>query len=148
MPDKKKNKIIEKANENIADAIKNMSNGMDTLYRATYMSSPQQSKDLDDLNDKINNSIDRIVDRNVDIVGTPSVTRLYSRILNSNSSNGNSATDDLAKDLESMFDNGVVTDDLYSMFISNSYLRELDNEIDVVCKYMPKLEEALAVQKD
>ena len=148
MPDKKKNKIIEKANENIADAIKNMSNGMDTLYRATYMSSPQQSKDLDDLNDKINNSIDRIVDRNVDIVGTPSVTRLYSRILNSNSSNGNSTTDDLAKDLESMFDNGVVTDDLYSMFISNSYLRELDNEIDVVCKYMPKLEEALAVQKD
>ena len=54
----------------------------------------------------------------------------------------------MVDDLEKMFDNGLVSDDLYSLFMSNRYLKELDNEIDTVCKYMPKLEEALAVQKD
>ena len=106
------------------------------------MSDPQQNKDLKDLNDRINANIDKIVNRNMDTHGMPSVTQLYSRI--SNTPDGTS----LKNELENMFNNGIVSDDLYGMFMSNRYLKELDNEIDTVCKYMPKLEEALAVQKD
>ena len=32
--------------------------------------------------------------------------------------------------------------------MSNRFLKELDTEIDTVCKYMPKLEEALSAKKD
>lgn len=140
----KNNKAIARANRNIQNIAKGISGSMDSLYRATYMSSPQQGNDLQDLNDRINSSLDKIVDRNMNVHGMPSVSRLYSRIIDSNKGKDS----DIIDSLDKMFDNGLMTDDLYGMFMSNRYLKELDNEIDTVCKYMPKLEEALAVQKD
>ena len=137
------NNRIAKANRNIQNIAKGISGSMDDLYRSTYMSTPQQSSDLEDLNTRINNSIDNIVNRNMETIGLPSVSKLYSRMAN----NGQKSND-MVNSLEQMFDNGIVSDDLYGMFVSNRYLKELDNEIDTVCKYMPKLEEALQVQRD
>lgn len=138
----RESRAFKKANKNIQNIANALNNNMNALYRNTYMSDPQQNKDLKDLNDRINANIDKIVNRNMDTHGMPSVTQLYSRI--SNTPDGTS----LKNELENMFNNGIVSDDLYGMFMSNRYLKELDNEIDTVCKYMPKLEEALAVQKD
>lgn len=138
------NKSISKSSNNIKNIAKGISGSMDTLYRTTYMTNPQQNHDLEDLSDRINRSIDGIVDNNMEKVGMPSITKLYSRLGNKQSNGANKILDDLEK----MFDNGLITDDLYGLFMSNRYLKELDNEIDTVCKYMPKLEEALAVQKD
>lgn len=137
------NNKIAKANRNIQNIAKGISGNMDDLYRSTYMSTPQQSTDLEDLNTRINNSIDNIVNRNMETIGIPSVSKLYSRM----AANG-SSSNHMVNELERMFDNGIVSDDLYGMFVSNRYLKELDNEIDTVCKYMPKLEEALQVQRD
>ncbi len=139
-----KNNRIEKANRNIQNIVKGISGNMDDLYRSTYMTTPQQSSDLEDLNNRINSSIDNIVNRNVETIGLPSVSKLYSRITSSNNSKDNK----VINELEKMFDNGLISDDIYSLFMSNRYLRELDNEIDIICKYMPQLEEVLEVQRD
>lgn len=136
-------KETKKANRRIAAIMQGVSDNVDGLYRNTYMANPQSSKDIKDLTARINDNIDNIVNRNMDIYGIPSVSKLYSRIAASNKSEK-----DITDSLETMFDNGLMTDDLYGMFMSNRYLKELDNEIDTVCKYMPKLEEALQVQKD
>lgn len=135
---------VTAANQDIQNIANGISGNMDALYRSTYISSPQHGKELKDLNDKINSNIDRIISKNMDTVGLPSISKLYERIQSSPSKGG----DQFLHDLESMFDNGLMTDDLYGMFMSNRYLKELDNEIDTVCRYMPELEEALAVQKD
>ena len=142
----RKNRDIEKASKNIRNIISSISNNMDTLYRSTYMSNPQQNDDLLNLGARINNSIDKIVDKNIDTIGIPSVSKLYTRVASDTSKN--SSNNRMVSELEKMLDNGLMTDDLYGLFMSNRYLRELDNEIDTVCRYMPKLEEALAVQKD
>ena len=136
-------KETKKANRRIAAIMQGVSDNVDGLYRNTYMANPQSRKDIKDLTARINDNIDNIVNRNMDIYGMPSVSKLYSRIAASNKSEK-----DITDSLETMFDNGLMTDDLYGMFMSNRYLKELDNEIDTVCKYMPKLEEALQVQKD
>ena len=141
----KNNRAIEKANRNIKNIAKGISSNMDDLYKSTYMSTPQQSKDLQDLGDRISASIDSIVNKNMETMGIPSVSKLYTRISDSKRGEGGKK---FLNDLQTMFDDGLVTDDLYGLFMSNRYLRELDNEIDTVCKYMPSLEEALAVQKD
>ena len=135
-------RAIRRANRNIQNIAKGISNNMDALYRSTYMSSPQQGRDLKDLGDRINDSLDKIVSRNMDSVGVPSITKLYMR------ASGEGDERSISNDLDKMFDNGLMTDDIYGMFMSNRYLKELDNEIDTVCKYMPSLEEALMVQKD
>lgn len=136
------NRSLRRANKNIQNITNTINNNMDSLYRNTYMTDPQQSKDLQDLNSRINANIDKIVSKNMDSHGMPSITQLYTRLAQKPGSNK------LTSELENMFNNGIVSDDLYGMFMSNRYLKELDNEIDTVCKYMPKLEEALAVQKD
>lgn len=136
-------RAIKRANKNMQNIAQGISGNMDALYRSTYMSTPRQSRDLQDLNDQINANIDNIVSSNMNIIGEPSVTKLYAR-LSDNKPDGNN----IAGKLESMFDVGIMTEDLYGMFMGNRYLRELDTEIDTVCKYMPKLEEALDVQKD
>lgn len=140
----KPNRSISRANRNIQNIAKGVSANMDSLYRSTYMASPKHSKDIEDLASQINDNIDSIVNRNVDTFGVPSVSKLYSRMANSIPDDSKT----LFNDLDSMFNNGMVTDDLYGLFMSNRYLKELDQEIDTVCKYMPKLEEALAVQRD
>ena len=139
-------RAIQRANRNIQNIAKGISGNMDALYRSTYMSTPQQSNDLKDLNDRINASIDSIVAGNQSSVGQPSVSHLYNRI--AKATNKNNGQGRVVSELEKMFDNGLMTDDLYGVFMSNRFLRELDTEIDTVCKYMPKLQEALDVQKD
>lgn len=136
-------RAINKANKAMQNIAQGISGNMDALYRSTYMSTPQQSKDLQDLNDQINANIDNIVNANINAIGEPSVTKLYARI-----ADGRPDGKSITSNLESMFDLGIMTEDLYGMFTANRYLREYDNEIDTVCKYMPRLEEALEVQKD
>ena len=131
------NKIISK----LADSVKN---NMDYLYRSTYMSSSQQSDDIKRISADINRNLDKIVNKNMELFGKPNMSNLYSRMALDNNSN----SDELVKDISQMFDSASMTDDLYNTFMNNKYLKELDQEIDTICKYMPKLEEALAVQKD
>lgn len=139
-----RNRNIEKANKNIQDLANTISANMDNLYRATYITSPQQSKDLDDLSTKINTNIDRIVNQNLETIGTPSVSKLYARLAGGDGTD----TSQIVSDLDKMFNNGVMQDDIYEMFMGNRYLKEFDAEIDTVCRYMPELDEALEVQRD
>lgn len=136
-------RAMNRVNKNMRNLAQSISSSMDDLHRATYMSTPQQSKDLDDLNDRINQSIDNIVNANINAIGSPSVTKLYSRLADANHN-----STDVVQDIGNLFDVGIMTEDIYGMFASNRYLRELDTEIDTVCRYMPRLEEALDVQKD
>lgn len=140
-----KNRAIARANRNIKNIASSISSNMDALYRTTYMTTPQQNKDLKNLSDEINSNIDQIVNRNIETTGMPSITKVYSRMM---AGSGDSTNPRITGELEKMFDNGLMTDDIYGMFMANRYLRELDKEIDTVCRYMPRLEEALAVQRD
>lgn len=122
-----------------------ISDTMDSIYRSTYMATPQQSNTLKGLSDEINAHIDNIVNRNMDSKGLPSVSSLYTRIADTNKANGASK---IVDSLETMFDSGILGTDIHEAYMANRFLRELDTEIDTVCKYMPSLEEALDVQKD
>ena len=57
-----------------------LNRSMNSLYTTTYYSPPGNANVLNNLRDKINNNIDNIVNQNMDMIGTPSVSRLYSRM--------------------------------------------------------------------
>ena len=139
-----KSRGINRANKTISKLADSVKNNMDYLYRSTYMSSSQQSDDIKRISADINRNLDKIVNKNMELFGKPNMSNLYSRMALDNNSN----SDELVKDISQMFDSASMTDDLYNTFMNNKYLKELDQEIDTICKYMPKLEEALAVQKD
>lgn len=129
------------ANRKIQNIAAGIQSNMDSLYQTTYFSSPQASNDIKNLSQDINDNIDKIVSRNMNTMGMPTMSILFSRLLGDSKANAD-------MDLSSMFENPMMMDDMYATYMGNRYLEELDAEIDNVCKYMPDLEEALNVKKD
>ena len=115
---------------------------MNSTYSATYFSQPTAMNNLRSLRDKIDDNIDRIVSNNMDTIGVPSVSKLYSRMLDKDSitrsPNGNIST----------FDDALTYDDFYATFQNNRYLLEMDAEIDSTCKYFPDLEETILIMRE
>lgn len=117
---------------------------LDTLYTSTYYATPNNAKALDTLRDRIDSNIDKIVNANMDTMGIPSVSKLYSRMkldLDKRSDMQNQSIADY-------FDTALNYDDFFATFQNNRYLLEMDAEIDSTCKYFPDLEEALMVLKE
>lgn len=136
-------KQMAKVNRKIQNLATGVQGNMDSLYTTTYFSTPQATNDVKGISKSINDNIDNIVNRNMSSFGMPSVSVLYQRMINKGNEKNN-PTDGINK----MFEDPMMMDDLYSTFMSNRFIRELDEEIDTVCKYMPELEEALETKKD
>ena len=133
-------------NNKILDLVRSVQNNMDSLYKNTYISQTNNVKDLNTLKQDIDSSIDSIINNNIESVGVPNISQLYSRIQQKNSgSNSNTA---VTSEIESLFDNKNIADGLMYSFNENRYIKDYDEEIDMICKYMPKLEEALDAKKD
>lgn len=112
------------------------------LYSSTYFTQPTNSRDLAALKKDISDSISAISTNNMDTVGTANISKLYGRIkaLDKDS--------DFKKRIEDVLGDRSSMDDIMQAYMENKYLRDLDSEIDVICKYMPKLLEALDTRKD
>ena len=121
-------------------------NIMNSISNYTYYSPDDNDGAINALNKKINGSINAIVNNNMDTVGVPNISKLYTRL--ANTSKAKNSPTIRGKDLEEIFDNNPIVDGLEESFMQNTYLRELDDEIDSVCKYMPKLQEALDTKRD
>lgn len=121
-------------------------NIMSSISRYTYYSPEDADKAINDLNKKINGSINTIVNNNMEAVGVPNISKLYSRLAGSSKIRNNPGMK--GKDIDEIFENSPIMDTLEDTFLVNTYLRELDDEIDSVCKYMPKLQEALDTKRD
>ena len=71
-----------KVNRKIQNIATDIQNNMDGLYTTTYFTTPQGNNDVKGIARDINDSIARLVNRNMNTIGIPSVSVLYSRIFN------------------------------------------------------------------
>lgn len=122
---------------NLANFIRD---NVDKLYTKTHFSSTSNMRDLTSLNTSINSTLDKITDGNVTTNGDSNISQLYSRCTNSELSEN--------LDLEELFSDAGMSQGILSNFGQNKYLRDYDQEIDLICKYMPTLEDALDAKKD
>lgn len=137
----------EKKNRNrLLQLMKSTQQSIDNIYRNTYLSQSNNLRDLNTIKNDIDDSIDNIVNNNRNTVGVSNISQLYNRIEIKN--NKNDKEGNMNDELEDLFGNKALTDGLLSSFTENKYLKDYDNEIDTICKYMPKLIEALETKKD
>ena len=114
---------------------------MDNLYQKTYSTRTDNKNDLDRINTDINNSIDDLLSK-VNGQDISDISTLYSRLQRKGATG-----DDVAKELESLVtDNSVV--DSINMENVEKYIQSEDYQYDLICKYMPKLEDAIEIKKD
>lgn len=121
----------------------NIRSSIDNLYKNTYFSQVSNKKDLSAIKSDIDTSLDNIINSNIDNIGVPNISQLYSR-MNTGTNKGES----IGNNLEDMFGDRALTDSLMLNFNENKYIRDFDEEIDIICKYMPTLEDALEAKKD
>lgn len=135
-------RISRSINNRINKLAKGIQDNIDNLYKSTYYSGPELNKDLQILSKRINDNLDKIADRNLQINGFSNISRLYEKMPK------DLTKGDLGANLQSLFEDPIAMDNLYESFMNNKYLKDLDNEIDTLCRYMPSLAEALEVKKD
>lgn len=122
----------------IQDIINNIASGMDKLYKSTYMASPLNSKDLDNVKTSFNKSLDKILNNNYNNNGDTNLSKLFARGPGKNNENN----------FVDIFEDKQFTDSLISDFTESKQLKELDDEIDQILNFMPMLNDALDAKKD
>ena len=113
-----------------------------SLYRNTFYTDMDDKQQLNVLKKDIASSIKQIMDIGIDNSGEPNISRLYERLLYTQ--NDKSSIDDLDK----IFGDNDFINNLTASYMDTRWVKELDNEIDSVIKYMPKLQEALLTIRD
>lgn len=130
------------ANKNIVSQLKTLRDRMNSVYRDTYSTEPERQQSLDALTDDIEVAVSNIMDRSSnDISG---ISKLYTKIKLDKVVSDKKYTDSVV----GYFENNEVVNQLITTYMDNRWIKELDMEIDTVCKYMPKLEDALDAIKD
>lgn len=124
----------------------------DDIYSSTYSLSKSNKYDLESLRSGIDKSLDNIMQYNRNLDGRPNVSAVYSRMLNTSDKKRDIMTVNGQKvkpeDFATIFEDQALMDQAAELYAVNTYIKRYDEEIDLICKYMPKLEEAIEVKKD
>ena len=131
--------MADKKTETIYDSIKN---GLSNLYKKVYYANDDVDRELNDMSNRINSSMNKIIDNINYQTGLSSLSTLYAKSLQSQ--NDKQTIDAF----EGLFGEIATDGGLYNSFFNNRNLRLFDAEIDMICKYMPMLEDALGVLCD
>lgn len=132
-----------RSNRSINRRIDRLANSISSIYRDTYKSRPDNKNNLDRIAGAIEDNLDTIFDK-INGQDVSDISRLYLRAINKS----DSSTKQVAKSLEELFDsNGNILDTVNMNLIRKS-IQSTDYQIDLICKYMPKLKDALEVKKD
>ena len=125
-------------NKKIASSIQA---NIDDLYKNTYFTNNDNSKYIDSIKRKMDDDLEGLIDKAKAQNGGTNMADLYARTLARND------TDSL-NEIRSALEDETVLADIMDIYSQNALVRDLDREIDTVCKYMPKLDEALDIKKD
>jgi len=121
--------------------IQNIQNNIDTSYNNTYYTDNNDSKYIDAIRRRMDADLNSMMDKSKMRNNGNSMSKLYSRTL--------ADTDEGAiREFKAALQDETMLSDLMDMYSQNAIQRDLDREIDVVCKYVPKLEKALKIKMD
>ena len=115
---------------------------MQDAYKNTYNTTQANSMNLQNITDDIMGSIDALIADDSDIQGIPNISRLYNRL---QSKKDNSFSDTVFQDI---FEDRTLMNNLMDVYSKSRSIKQMDDQIDTVCKYMPKLQNALDIMKD
>ena len=135
----KDNNQISKQMQTYAD---NINQKMQDIYSTVY-STPRRNADIvDQKMQDIENTVRQIIQRNPS-VEVSNITSLFSRVQLRKTLNDKKSNDRLID----AFNDDRITNGLLQDYMQNKWIVDLDNEIDLVCRYLPKLDQALEILK-
>ena len=116
---------------------------MNGIYKDTYATDPSTRDELERIGSDIEDHISKVLSRNGND-DVANISKLYAV------ANLRNTLDDASynKEIVSFFEDRSITDQLVNSYLENKWVKALDDEYDVICKYFPKMQEALDAIKD
>lgn len=114
---------------------------IDGLYKDIYISRPDNKKNLDQVLNRIDDAIDKIQDQEISVSG---MSELLRRIDSENGSN----TTKLMNSVGELFNDQNMINSLFANDDIHKYIARQNYQYDMICKYLPKLVDALEIKRD
>lgn len=122
--------LIRKLSQSAQDNI-------DSLYKNIFYTDPINKKSLESIKNDITTSIKNIMSVSSDTTGEPNISKLFERLLLTQNNK------EVTSDYDRLFSDNDFISNLTAAYLDNRWVLTIDTEIDEVCRYMPKLQEAL-----
>ena len=114
---------------------------LDGLYRDIYVSRPDNRQNMDTIVDKLDQGIDDLLNNDVSISGMSELIRRLD-------SSSRSDTDKLFASVSDIFGDQNLIDNLTAYQDTHKYILAQNYQYDLICKYLPKLLDALEIKRD
>ena len=121
--------------------IDDVQKSIDDLYKNTYFTNNDNTKYIDSIKRKMDNDLETLIDKAKSSNGGLDMSELYAKTLFQNDT-------DQINEIRNVLEDETMLTDIMDIYSQNTVVRDLDREIDTICKYMPKLDEALDIKKD
>lgn len=114
---------------------------LDGLYKDIYISRPDNKNNLDRILDRLDSAIDQIQDTDINVSG---MSELLRRIDSKDGSN----TKNLMNSVADLFNDQNMINTLFMNNDIRKYIAGQNYQYDMICKYIPKLLDALEIKRD
>ena len=120
---------------------KRIQDNINDIYRNTYYSDNKDSSYIENIRRSMDLDLNYLQDKNKIRNNGVNISDLYAKTL--------AKTDEgIIRELRGALQDESMITDIMDMYSKNAIIKDLDREIDVVCKYMPKLDQALDIKAD
>lgn len=131
----------DKMLDNLANNIRNANTA---LYSDIYYNNNVSNQQIKSIKSKIDKALQNISNTNLVNTGMSNISSLYNKTIASKERD----QANLYNNINNVLGNKSVMDNVLAVYTQNTMVRDIDREIDMVCKYMPKLEDALETRKE
>lgn len=114
---------------------------LDGLYKDIYISRPDNKQNLDAMIDNLDAVIDQLQGSDTTVSGMSELLRRVDKT-------GESNTNKMIKSVQELFEDQTVLGALMMNDSIHNYIAGQNRNYDLICKYLPKLEDALEIKRD
>ena len=135
------NTIDKSTSRTINNKLDLLDKKIDSFYNDIYLSRTDNRDNLDKIMDNLDNAIDNLQ-------GSDTTVSNMSELLRRIDSTNNSNAEDVINSVQSMFNDGNI---LGSYIMNNNihdYIAGQNYNYDLICKYLPRLQDALEIKRD
>lgn len=114
---------------------------LDGMYKDIYISRPDNKQNLDTMIDNLDTVIDQLQGSDSSVSGMSELLRRVDKV-------GDSNTNKMIQSVQDLFEDQTVLGTLMMNDSIHNYIAGQNHNYDLICKYLPKLEDALEIKRD
>lgn len=126
---------------------------VDDLYTNTYYTRDSSEELKTQVTDRLDDAIRKSTQGDDEFQNISNTSKLFRKLLKPD---GSSASNKLAKnfgnggddDISNLFQSPNIVASIMDSYSKTKWIADLDNEFDMICRYMPKLQAALDIKRD